>query len=55
MSGLKLNYKLIDRRPGDIEATYADTQLAKNELGWQAQRSLDDMTSSAWKWQQSLG
>ncbi len=53
-SGTKLNYKFVDRRPGDVEATYADTQLANEELGWTAQRSLDDMTRSAWEWQKHL-
>ncbi len=54
VSGLKLNYRLTDRRSGDIEKIYANTQKATNELGWSAQRTLDEMTASAWKWQQSL-
>ncbi len=53
-SGLKLKYQLADRREGDIEKIYADTTLANNELKWKAQLDLDDMTSSAWKWQKNI-
>lgn len=54
VSGLKLNYQLADRRPGDIEKVFADTTYANNELGWKAEKSLDDTILSAWKWQQEL-
>jgi len=54
VSGLKLNYKLADRRPGDIEKIYADTNFANVELGWHAEKSLDETILSAWKWQQEL-
>ena len=53
-TGQKLNYKIAGRRPGDIASTYADTTLAKVELGWATQLTLDHMTSSAWKWQLRL-
>ena len=53
-TGVKVNYKLTDRRAGDIESIYADTSFAKNELGWSTQLSLDDMTKSAWKWEQNI-
>jgi len=53
-TGQSLNYRITDRRPGDIESTYADTSLAKSQLGWETKLSLDDMTLSAWKWQQQL-
>lgn len=53
-TGLKLNYKIVDRRPGDIEATYADTSYAREALGWETKLSLDEMMSSAWKWQQKV-
>ncbi len=53
-TGQKLNYKIVGRRPGDIASTYADTTLAKEELGWVTQLTLDHMTSSAWKWQLRL-
>lgn len=52
MSGVKLNYRITGRRAGDVEQTYASTALANRELGWKARRTLDDMTLSAWKWEQ---
>jgi len=54
VTGIKVNYKLVDRRAGDITAAYADTTLANRELGWKAELSLDDALLSAWKWQQTL-
>jgi UDP-glucose 4-epimerase len=54
VSGLKLNYRLADRRPGDVEKIYADTNFANIELGWRAEKSLDETVLSAWKWQQEL-
>lgn len=52
VSGLKLNYRIVERRPGDVEQIYADTKFANEELGWKAQRNLDEMMLSAWKWEQ---
>ena len=54
VTGLQLNYEIVDRRPGDIEKIWADTKLANQELGWRAEKSLDDMMASAWKWQKML-
>lgn len=51
ISGVRLNYKIIARREGDITAAYADTSLANDILGWKAERTLDDALSSAWIWQ----
>ena len=53
-TGQKVNYKIVDRRPGDVEAVYADTSLAMKELNWMTKRSLDEMTSSAWEWQKKV-
>jgi UDP-glucose 4-epimerase len=53
-TGVKLNYKLVDRRPGDIEKVWADTTFANEELGWKAELDINDMMASAWKWQQYL-
>ncbi|WP_024771704.1 UDP-glucose 4-epimerase GalE [Aquimarina macrocephali] len=50
----KLNYKIVERREGDITAAYADTTKANNELGWKAKSSLDDSLTSAWKWEQKV-
>lgn len=54
VTGKKVNYKLVDRREGDITAAYADTNYANDELGWKSELSLDDALLSAWKWQQTL-
>jgi UDP-glucose 4-epimerase len=50
----KLNYKIVDKREGDVTAAYADTDKANNELGWTAEYTLDDALSSAWKWEQKI-
>jgi UDP-glucose 4-epimerase len=52
VNNLKLNYKIVDRRPGDVEKIYADTSYANKELGWTAKLTAEDMMRSAWKWQQ---
>ena len=51
---LKLNYKVAPRRPGDVVAIWADTAHANNELGWVAERSLDDTLRSAWAWEKNV-
>jgi UDP-glucose 4-epimerase len=52
MSGRKIPYSIGTRRVGDVPACYANPSLARNTLGWSAKRSLDEMCSSAWKFQQ---
>lgn len=54
VNDLKLNYKIVDRRPGDVEKIYADTSYANTELGWKTALTVDDMMRSAWKWQQHV-
>ncbi len=54
MSSTKLNYEIVGRRAGDIEKVWADTEYANKELGWKAERDLDEMTASAWKWELAL-
>lgn len=54
VSGEKLNYKIVDRREGDITAAYANTEKALNVLGWKTMFSLDDAMDSAWKWEQKI-
>lgn len=54
VSQCKLNYKIVGRRPGDVEIVYADTNFANDELGWKAAKSLDEMTLSAWNWEKAL-
>lgn len=53
VNNLSLNYKIVARREGDITAAFADTTLANTELGWKAEKTLEEALSSAWKWQQN--
>lgn len=52
VSGIKLNCKIAGRRHGDVAQIYAGTSLANKELGWQAEKTLEDMIGSAWEWEQ---
>jgi UDP-glucose 4-epimerase len=54
MSGVKLNYHIGPRRPGDVIAIYANNALAKNVLNWHPKFCLDEMMLSAWKWELKL-
>ena len=49
--GIKVNYQIVDRRPGDIEQVWADTRFANEELGWKAKSSLEETILSAWNWE----
>lgn len=51
VTGKKLNYKIVDRREGDIEQVWADPGFSNTELGWKAEKGLDEMMASAWKWE----
>lgn len=50
-SGRPVPYQIVARRPGDIACCYADPSFAEAELGWKAERNLDDMMTDAWRWQ----
>ena len=52
VSGRKLSYRIVGRRPGDIEQVWADTSLANRVLGWKAEEGLEEMLNSAWRWEQ---
>lgn len=47
----KLNYKIVDRRPGDVIAAYANTDKANDVLGWKAERNLEEALKNAWEWE----
>ena len=51
VNDLKLNYKVAPRRAGDVVAVWADTTLANKELGWTAERPLDETMRAAWEWE----
>ncbi len=53
-TGVKLNYKIVPRRAGDIEKIWADTTYANEELGWKAEVSLEETLLSAWNWEKRL-
>ncbi len=50
-SGREIAYKVVSRRPGDIAACYADPSRAQQELGWQAEKTVDQMCADSWSWQ----
>lgn len=49
--GKQIPYAIKPRRPGDIAECYADAALAKKELGWEAERGIDEMCEDSWRWQ----
>ena len=54
VSGVKLKYRITDRRPGDIEKIWADPSFANRELGWKTQSSLDEAMKTAWEWEKKI-
>lgn len=54
VNDLKLNYRFAPRRPGDVVAIWADTKLANEELGWKAERSVEETLASAWAWEKRI-
>lgn len=53
VTGLRLNYQIVGRRAGDVEQVWANPTYSNSELGWKAEKGLDEMTESAWKWEQA--
>jgi UDP-glucose 4-epimerase len=53
-TGVKLNYKIVGRRAGDIEKIWADTTFANEELGWKAEKDLEETLLSAWEWEKKV-
>lgn len=53
-NGLKLPYKVVRRREGDVPAVWADTARANEVLGWKAERDLDDTLRAAWEWEKHV-
>ena len=51
VNGVKVPYVIAPRRAGDIATCYADPQKARELLGWQAEKSLEDMCRDSWRWQ----
>ncbi len=53
VSGKKLNYRIVGRREGDIVQVWANPAFSNKELGWKAEKGLDEMVATAWKWEQA--
>ena len=53
-TGQKVNYKIVDRRAGDIEKIFADTTKANKVLGWKATATLEETLLSAWNWEKKI-
>ncbi|MDA2312893.1 UDP-glucose 4-epimerase GalE [Bacillus thuringiensis serovar pingluonsis] len=51
VSGKKIPYKVVGRRPGDVAICFADVSKAKRELGWEAEYGLEEMCVDSWRWQ----
>lgn len=52
VSGVKIPYRITDRRPGDVAVCYADPSKAKKELGWAAEKGIEEMCRDSWRWQE---
>ena len=53
-TGVKVPYKIVDRRPGDVEQIWADTTRANEELGWKAERPIEETLRAAWAWEKYI-
>jgi UDP-glucose 4-epimerase len=53
-TGIKLKYRITERRPGDIEKIWADPALANRELGWETRSSLEECLRTAWEWEKNI-
>ena len=52
-SGITINKKIVERRPGDIAVSYADVSKAKALLGWETEYDLRAMCAHSWNWQKN--
>lgn len=50
-SGKKINYKIVERRDGDVAECYANTELAEKDLNWKAEKNIFEMCKDLWNWQ----
>lgn len=53
-TGVKLNYRIVARRAGDIEKIWADTSYANEELGWKSETGLEETMLSSWLWEKRI-
>lgn len=52
-TGVEVPYDIVDRRPGDVAETWAAVDRVRQDLGWQATRTIEDMCADMWRWQRS--
>lgn len=52
VTGIKIPYEIVGRRPGDVAESYADVSKAWQELGWSAKRGIEEMCRDAWRYEQ---
>ncbi|MGO2005401.1 UDP-glucose 4-epimerase GalE [Arthrobacter rhombi] len=50
-AGREIAYEIVERRPGDVAASYGDPTLAREQIGWKAERGLEEMVTDMWRWQ----
>lgn len=50
VSGKTIPYKVTERRPGDVAICFADPSKAERELGWKAERGIEEMRADSWRW-----
>lgn len=53
VNGIKISYRIVDRRPGDVAVSFANPDKAFQELNWQAAYDLEDMVRDSWRWQKN--
>ena len=53
-TGVDLKYQIVGRRAGDIEKIWADTSKANNELGWKAEKNIEETLLAAWNWEKNV-
>jgi len=54
VNNTKVNYKIGPRRPGDVEACWADTKKINEVMGWKAQKTISEAMKDSWEWQKTL-
>ena len=52
-TGVKIPYKIMERRPGDIAENYSDPSKAEREMGWKAEKGIREMCEDSWRWQKN--
>ncbi len=54
VNNIKIKYKFVDRRPGDLDCYYADTSKAEKELGWKAEKGIEEMCKDSWNFAKNM-